>query len=331
MRKLLAALIVLSACAEDGTDSSSNGPSPNAEEGGLPVLSAHRVPKGTKILIDAKMGDPAWKKLSPLAVALEGDGVQSVQLKAAYDDEWLYLLAVWPDETLSLNRYWEYVALGEWKKHVGEDGFSICWSPGADGDAFREQGCALYCHDDRHMSPKERGYADFWYWGSQTTGRKPVLRDLWLPFGEKQRLRGDSQPDGSDNVFNRSDEYEGPWGVPKRVGPKRNAMFLDMSNAQELTRERLVTKLNVEKNLGWKVALDLQRPIKGSRADVLARGRHLDGQAWVLELARKLRTGHTDDQPLGDPIVGFRFAVAIHEASEKGAHTISGPIELRFR
>jgi len=71
------------------------------------------------------------------------------------------------------------------------------------------------------------------------------------------------------------------------------------------------------------------RPMRGSRADVQARGKHL-GKAWILELARDLLTGNPDDQPLGDPLIPYYFAVALHDGSEGDNHAISGPIELRF-
>ena len=91
----------------------------------------------------------------------------------------------------------------------------------------------MFCHGGRHVYAG-RSFVDFWYWGAQTTGRKPTLRDMWLPGGTSHRLRGDSQPEGSDNVLNLSEEYAGPWGVPMRVGPKRSPSFLDSSNSVDL-------------------------------------------------------------------------------------------------
>ena len=97
---------------------------------------------------------------------LRGGGVSEVRLKAAHDGTYLYLLAVWPDKTRSFNRYWKYVGLAEWEKHVGEDAFSICWSPGSLQDEFREQGCALFCHNGKHVydmngeTPRSTDFAD---------------------------------------------------------------------------------------------------------------------------------------------------------------------------
>ena len=113
------------------------------------------------------------------------------------------------------------------------------------------------------------------------------------------------------------------------VGKRHSRFFLDHSNTQQLTLKRLA-KLDVKKNLGWIVALDIQRPINGSRADVSARGRKRE-KVWVLETSRRLNTGNRGDQVLNpDAGVAVFFSVAIHDGTEGEAHTISAPIELRF-
>lgn len=328
MRNAVLLIALLAACGDPGSSPPPAGD--GKATGPLPVLSAQRVEKGTSIRIDAKMGDPAWRRSHELKVRLAGAGVNEVKLKAAYDDERFYLLAVWKDKTKSLNRMWEYVAKGKFEQHTGEDAFSILWSPGATAAAFRTQGCAMFCHDGkRHVYPvEETGFVDGWFWGAHQTGFKTTLRDLWMPFGANQRLRGDSQPAGSDNQLNLSHEFVGPGWAPKRVGAARNPLYLPSSNIQPLTKEKL-DKLDPERNKGWKIPVDIQRPIRGSRGDVACRALYLK-DTWVLEMARKLDTGHKDDLPLGDRLVTFLFAVAIHDDSEGGRHAISGPVELRF-
>ena len=296
------------------------------------VLEMRQLKEGQRIIVDGNAADLPWKSAKELSVPLEGseDGsVAEVTLRAAHDGEFLYVMAIWADPEVSLNRYWEYVAPGKWKKRSGEDAFSINWSPGAVLEAYRELGCAMFCHDGAHSFEDGRQAVDFWYWGAQTTARKPTLRDMWLPQGPRQRLRGDSQPKGSDNQLNLSEEYAGPYGVPKRVGPKRSPYYLDESNAQPLTYKQLTENLDFEKNKGWIVALDIQRPIRGSRADVAAKARHVQGQ-WVLEMRRKLTTRESDDQPIVDAGVSFWFSVAVHNGTDGAAHSISRPIELRF-
>ena len=332
MRHLVVFLSLFAACGEQGRPAKAGAAA--ADRAALPVLRAVPVAKGTTIRVDGRISDPTWLGVKELVLPLAGGGVGEVKLKAAHDGRYLYMLVVWPDPTKSLQRYWEFIGPPNWwKKRTGEDGFSIFWAPGGQvSDLFAKQGCALFCHPGKpHVYPAlERGFADAWYWGAQQTGFKGKARDLKLPFGAKQRLRGDRQPDDSDNIFNQNQYYEGPWGVPKRVGASRNPMYLTRSNTQPLPRARLA-KLDVERNLGWKIPLDIQQPLLGSRGDVSARALYqAKAKAWVIEIARRLDTGNPDDLILGDPLVPVRFALAVHDASEGDAHSRSGPIELRF-
>jgi hypothetical protein len=318
---LILALVVMTACNEE--TASREPAAPRAI-----VLKAVPLQDGERVVIDATTADDPWKRAFELLVSLEGEGPREIRLKAAYDERFLYLLAFWPDATKSLGRYWKYVARGKWERHTGEDAFSLCWTPEGLSRAFGTEGCALLCHDGRHVRTEGTGHADLWFWGAQTTSSFGQLRDLWLPFGEQQRLRGDRQPGDSDNMLNQSDEYAGPAMVRKIVRPGTRR-FLTAANMQPLTIKQLTEKLDVESNLGWEVPLDILRPMKGSRGDVAARGRHL-GRGWVLEMKRSLDTGHPDDRPIDLPRDPIHFAVAIHDGTEKEAHSVSGPIELQF-
>lgn len=298
-------------------------------------LQARRVPAGQRVVVDGMLADPSWTAARDLPLELDGKRKLTVHLKACYDDQRLYLLATWPDPDRSMNRYWEYKGRVTWEKSTGEDGFAVCWAPGRLHERFREQGCAVLCHrgedgDERHVDPDEGdGYTDFWYWGAQTTAFHPQARDMWLRRGRAHRLRGDPQPADSDNLLNHSDKAFGPRWMPRRVDPQ-TARILFADNTQELTPEWVRKYWMDEKNVGRQVPLDILRPRRGSRGDVLARARHHAGKGYVLELSRALDTDHLDDQPLGDLVNNALFAVAIHQAGEGGAHLVSGPVELRF-
>ena len=305
-----------------------------ARAGSLPQLQARRLPDGQRIVVDGMLADPAWTTARDLPLDL--DGKLTVHLKACFDDERFYLLATWSDPDLSMNRYWEYRGQVRWEKSTGEDGFSICWSPGRLHDRFRAQGCAVFCHgggeDDakRHVYPGDGpGYADFWYWGAQTTSYHPQARDMWLRRGDAHRLRGDPQPADSDNDLNHSDRMAGPRWMPKRVSPQTARIVL-AGNTQELTPEWVRKYWQDKKNIGRQVPLDILRPRRGSRGDVTARARHHPGKGYILEMSRALKTGNLDDQPLGDLHVDALFAVAVHLASEGEDHLVSGPVALRF-
>jgi len=297
----------------------------------LPRLDVVRMGPGEKVVIDGMLGDRAWKRARSLVVPLTGAGPQDVDLAALSDGRKLFLRAIWRDPTMSLGRYWIHHGADRFELHRGEDSFAICWAPGADDAAFAEQGCALYCHEERHTAPAlKRGFSDFWFWGAQQTAAFDQARDLWLPFGKGLALRGDSQPDRSDNVANRSADFTGPAYFPRLL--RRNAdRFLYEDNIQKVTARQLREKLTRNPEGGRQIPFDIVRPRKGSRGDVAAVARHHAGVGWVLELARDLDTGHRDDLAF-DPRASARrlFAIAVGDGVVAADQARSGPIELRF-
>ncbi len=266
-----------------------------------------------------------WYEAPELVVPLTGPGPAEVRLRAFHDGERLFLLAEWEDPAVSLNRYWKLQEGGDWVRHFGEDGFAVLWVPGSLAEEFRAQGCAISCHGATHRRDGPRGYFDVWSWGAQRSSQFGQAIDMVLDFGNGGRLRGDGQPAESGNLPNENSQFRGPAAVPLRV-TEESARFLRWSNAQPLPLERYEATKHT--SVGWEVPYDLLRAGKGSRGDVAAAGYHAEGR-WRLEMSRLFRTGNGDDEPLGDPLVPSRFAVAVHEAAEGGDHAISGPIELR--
>ena len=194
-----------------------------------------------------------------------------MKLKAAYDGSSVYLLALWNDDSLSRNRYWKRTGQVEFARHAQEDGFAVLWSPGSDRDAFAEQGCALYCHGDSHAIPDaaRARFVDMWYWGAQQTQPFTKLRDMALR-GGADRLRGDTQPEHSDNVYNHSAEFEGPRWYPLFVN-KGAGRLLMAKNLTEVKRSTLTDKIPNAR--GREIPLDVLRERGGSRGDVKAKAR----------------------------------------------------------
>jgi hypothetical protein len=323
MRIALLAPLVLAGCPREG------GEAPPAPPP-VPRLEARPLAEGARVVVDGRMDDDGWRRRPELVVPLAGGGPGEVRLVAVHDAERLYLRVTWKDEAASANRYWRYEGKLKWSRSEREDGFAICWAPGAEAASFRAQGCAMTCHGGHHVYPGDgNGAFDFWYWGVQQTGFTREARDLWLRQGDNQRLRGDRQPADSDNVENRSPKYEGPCVFPqyRRKGDDR-VVFHGPTN-KEVTPEWIEKYWNEEVNLGREVPIDLLRARKGSRGDVQAAARHA-GTIWVLELARDFETGNTDDLPLGDPVVPAVFALAVYDDGQGDGHAVSGPIELHF-
>ncbi len=320
MRLALAIALFLAGCGGAGGGKAAD-PAQNPRLDAVPTLP------GEVVVLDGATGEPVWARAREIVLPLTGPGPDRVHLKAAYDEERLYLFAIWQDPELTTGRYYEFTSERKWVAHDDEDGFGICWAPDRDRELFREQGCALYCHDGRHRYDAAEGFVDFWSWRAQQTRPHNQARDMWLPAGANQRLRGDSQPEDSDNYPNLREREFAPKYVPFRVSVD-SRRFLWPSNVNELPGD-WITKLDPEMNIGWQVAMDILRPMKGSRGDIEASARYVRG-AWILELARALHTGNRDDQPLGDARLPHRFAVAIHNGAGGAQHSISGPVELRL-
>jgi len=322
MRLALATALFLGACGGAGGGAKAGGAA------ALPRLVAAPLLEGETVVLDGATGDPVWTRAREILLPLSGPGPDRVHLKAAYDDERIYLFAIWPDPEVTTGRYYEFTSDRKWIAHDDEDGFGVCWSPAAEAARFREQGCALYCHDDNHRYLADEGAVDFWSWRAQQTRPHNQARDMWLPAGRNQRLRGDGQPEESDNYPNLREKVFAPKYVPFRVSVD-SRRFLWPSNINELPTD-WTSKLDPEQNIGWQVAMDILRPMKGSRGDIEASARHVRG-SWILELARARATGHRDDEPLVDLRLPHLFAVAIHEGGAgPKRHSTSGPVELVF-
>jgi hypothetical protein len=291
------------------------------------ALDAPFHERAGEIVFDGVARDVAWTAASDVLAPLSGPGPREVRIRAVHDGRRIYLLARWKDEEPTMNRYWKLRADGVWERHRGEDGFALAWSPGALRDAFRRDGCALFCHDGRHARPGADGMADVWFWGLQRSYGTRQAIDMAIRFGEGGRLRGDSQPEDSGNQENRSTEVEGPACVPFRVN-ELSRRVLTIDNAQPLPKNAVRAKIHAS-SAGWEVPYDVVRAGKGSRGDVAAAALFEKGE-WTLELSRLFVTGNEDDQPLGDPLVPALFAVALFDGTEGSEHAISPPVELRI-
>ena len=276
----------------------------------------------------------SWRRAREVVLPLHGEsGPEKVTIKAIYSERFVYFLLIWKDEQMDQNCFCRFEEPGEWRMHQGEDAAMLLFAPGSQAEPFRASGFDLVVKDGEFAHPGGRGFFDAWYWGVQTTRPQNRARDHWLQ--PDQRLRGDSQPEDSDNLPNWSTASASPAGVPKRVTNKP-VDVLHWRDAIALTPERMA-RMRPEGNFGWKVPGVLIRKMLGSRADVVASARFAGG-TWIMEIARRLDTGNRDDHVLGDPMHSALFGVAIWDGKAQGVYpgrygtqcTRSGPVELVF-
>ena len=188
--------VLLQGCdSRDGTLDPINGSEPDPGN----VLVAPHV--STAPTIDGVANDAVWDLAESIIVATSvvdipsfagyGGRSHQVELKAAYDDSFVYFQARYNDATLDSDRQTWYVdpATGQWMQESGrplfdedgllvrrafyEDKFSLMWqaTPVAD---FPEVGCTVACHVGLSPFSNEGGKTALKY--TNTSGE---LLDMW--------------------------------------------------------------------------------------------------------------------------------------------------------
>ncbi|MHC4849065.1 MAG: ethylbenzene dehydrogenase-related protein [Planctomycetota bacterium] len=328
MRRFIVLLLGLVACGEEPQ----KAPDPVKKTSVLEVSSS-RLPKEVeRINVDGNGGDPGWRHAHDVKIPLTGEGPGLVTIRSVHNDQYLYFLLIWRDDRVDMGNICRYEKPGVWKMYEGEDALLFFFPPRELAESFRARGFHTFVQDGEFKHPGEEGFADAWYWGAQTTRPHLRARDHWLR--PQQRLRGDSQPDNSDNVLNWSAEYAGPVAVPAKVTAKSN-WYLQAKDAQSLDAIKMA-RMKKESNYGWTVPAILHRPFAGSRADVVASSRHAGG-VWVVEVARALDTKHRDDHPF-DPALPILFALGVYDGTAHGVRVgeygttaaVSGAIQVKL-
>lgn len=179
----------------------------------LNVLSAMYVGPRLKPNSDGYASEEVWSMATTM-VAVVGGGwadAEDVTLSAAYDDEYLYILARWVDDEASYRRDpWVKQADGTWKAmsakprpedgigwqtYMGasfdeegptlfyEDKFAMIWNTyGASTvEGFDEQGCSVVCHDPTYnYSPGTTyNYTDQQLAAKKYTNATNEKADMW--------------------------------------------------------------------------------------------------------------------------------------------------------
>lgn len=246
--------------------------------------------------IDGKIDRP-WELASPLTVtvreAIGGADPRNVIMRALYTDEEFFVLAEWPDTTLSDMRD-PYIWNAETKQYERpskpDDQFAIEFP--IDGD-FE---VSMLTTDNEYT-------ADVWHWKAGRSNPRGFADD-------KRHLIRKNPVDGAKEyaLGGRATVYIArpmDEGTPAYVRKEKPAVFetdvVDSFKSQEAS---------------------------GSVADVRAKGVH-NGSGWTLELARKFDTGHDDDAVIHKD-KDNRFAIAILDDELYWRHSVSQLMHLRF-
>jgi len=248
-------------------------------------------------VVDGRAVDGAWSRTLPLALDLRArTGIEAratpATLRAVHTETHLYLLITWDDPS-------EDRSAGNWTWDVAEKRYR----PGSseeDSLTVSLEHTGLF---DPEMSSGREAIWDVWEWGAAQTGPQGYAADRTRRITRK-RPEGEARlvaTKGHRPVWISRLEDGGVGVVRPLPAPP---LF------RGLRRPRF----------------EPSEP-SGSGADVRARGRWSEGR-WVLELSRRLDTGHPDDTAF-DTSRGYVFVLSASGAAG-GGEGVSELIHLAF-
>jgi len=321
-----------------------------AQEQRSTILTAYKTE--APITIDGYPNEAAWDEATPLISTVQdgGIGVVDVELRALYDNEYIYLYASWKDPTESTSRSAWIYKNGGWSrlqefvegeyKEANEDRISFLWNIEGSVEGFDIAGCAMTCHGDRHRTNDLGELADAWHWKAGRTNPVGYCDDKYwnndLTEGTDEEAieaarHGDSMT-GDDYRGNSNSEGTGPLYYEPLPSDAEDAKFITEEEVKKGEAVEITPQVSIAEG-AIVPGFILHRPI-GSRGDIDAKGVWRNG-FWNVELKRKLSTGNPDDVEFDTSQI-YRFGVAImdntggFEAFGKGHSFDLGARTLEF-
>lgn len=289
--------------------------------------------------VDGIPGDPEWGPAANVALSLPvegGGGPDETTVRAAYDDENIYISVRWEDPTKTQNIHkgmWTYHAeTASWSSGQNEDRVYLLWNINAPDFGA---GCAVYCHvgftswevAETKMGTNNPGDTiDVWHWKATRTNPLGSTDDkYWVDLtnakviiyeGEevkRARLADSGSGFGSSNKDGKLPKYM------YLSDPGANVVFLFEHEAVLFDPEAAWMD-------GDTVPGYVLKEGTGSEADVETSGGYYDG-VWVVEFKRKLDTGNPDDAVF-DVTQETPFSLGI---SDNSGHSKNGASLLTLR
>ncbi len=309
------------------------------------TLTAHRLQQG-EVQIDG-VTDDIWKQAKSLNIKVDElpykpdngyDGIteSNVELRALYDEQYLYMQVRWNDPTKSLRRFpWEKQPDGSWKQlkkldNTGhdntyyEDKFAFLWNISEKG--FAKKGCDRSCHlaEDgmvadikdtsagRHFTRTEGETIDIWHWKSARSNPVYQIDDQYINHTRNESKgwgRHSDEKTGGGYKNNQNNDKTAPKWMP--IHPTPEATYWVMPDNKTLFKDTFKPG-DVVGGIAAKAAT-------GSRGDIHARGEWKEG-VWTLELKRKLVTHHPkslmQDVQFDDLSKQYRFGVSVFDNTQ---------------
>jgi hypothetical protein len=280
-----------------------------------------------RIIIDGKGDEEGWKWVMPLEIQME-EGPKIV-LKTLYDQESVYFLASWPDDTPSESSLtWVYQD-NKWKLHqTWQDGLAMFWPIRDSVNNFDQTGCGVLCHDSGRFAKSKRMFtnskeelADRWLWRPVLTAVGDRLSDGYLDKTVKRDRYGAHKDDSTGLSFaNGYGEMVVKENAVEVSGTKRPYLIpRDLESAVAVLLEEQGVEIDWDKadfQSGTQLPGQLiTSKIQGDSADIQGKGLWKDG-SWTLEFARKLVTASEKDIQFDDLKKVYHFGIAIFDNAE---------------
>ncbi len=329
------------------------------------------LPVGYAPLLDGVASENYWAVAPQLEVKTVGGGkwgaannsATTVQIRAAYTPDSLFMLIRWADPTHSLDRQrWAFDGK-TWAKEdqvplnqgggntFNEDKLAFMWVINAPSvleagnflPLYKDPDTAAKAGYDRPVKAAPAGETlDLWYYKNVRMGytNPSQVDDQYMDstfdansFIEAGR-HSDSQGSPAGGYYDNVKEYTTPEGKatgPKYYLPGNNNLFIltqdqiDQGQAKEIPDYAALLAFPS----GTKLASVVSRPFTGSRADIGGRAVWADGW-YTLELARKLDTGDAkNDVTFSDLSKPYYFGLATFDNAQI-AHGFSDLYEMVF-
>ncbi len=301
------------------------------------------------IKVDGVADEAAWGEATMTSVTATKASVPlpgDVELKALYDEQNMYLLAKWSDQSRSvIPDQWLYTADAWQSIHHKEDRFSILWDSDKSIEGFDQnfQGCnVLECHEGTWQTKNTGEWGDLWEWlAGRTNPSKRTDNVGWMDdlsvdtdgiveddftgstaWKMNSLYATDDVPttepfaDGDHPVFKSSDTPP-PNPDPKFLFDGFTDNIIDPAAFDDGTELP-----------GWV----LNRPT-GDRGDIDAKAVYDTVlKTWTLEVKRKLVTAHESDIAFDDLTQDYCFGLAVfdNQAGGVSTHYNSGLVTMRF-
>ncbi len=216
------------------------------------------------------------------------NGIYAADVRAAYDDHYVYFSVKWTEATKSQEESaekdkWTYDGAA-WSKAGNEDRVFFMWDINGVSH-WNTTGCAATCHGSFMATDNSGELADIWHWKASRSDPVGVADDKYLAYSTTNGRMGDQGR--SSYIENKASGVTTPIYMHAN-DPDYNAGY-PMYDSEVVP---------FDAGLAWSAGSTIPgvivRPALGSRGDVQTRGNY-DAGTWTVEFKRARNTGNGDD------------------------------------